>query len=141
MAHSSPFHISLILDSITIPAILCNEVYKLQKLIEVGTTISILLATIIILMTSIVPTVLLPLRFGWLVTYYIALPVFVTYIPLVLLLVVHLPLPLMIVRLCQKHQGRRKVSYGECDQATVHAEVQWLEHNAPAQSHHLESIT
>jgi len=92
---------------------------NLQKLIEVGITVSIfLLATIFILLTSIVPTKL-PLRFGWLVTWCITLPVFFALIPLVLLLAVHLPLSLMIVRLCQKHQRRRNVSYGERDQATV----------------------
>jgi len=92
---------------------------KLQKLIEVGITVSIfLLATIFLLITSIVST-MLPLTFGWWVTWCIAAPVFFALIPLALLLAVHLPLPLMIVRLCQKHQGRRNVSYGECDQATV----------------------
>jgi len=87
---------------------------KLQKLIEVGITVSILLlGTIFILITSVVPTIL-PLRyFGWLVTYFIASPVFIAFIPLVLLLAVHLPIPLMIVRLCQKHPGCRNVSYGE----------------------------
>ena len=92
---------------------------KLQKLIELGITVSILLLTaIFILITSIVPTKL-PLRFDWLVTYCIAAPVSLALISLVLLLVVHLPLSKMIVRLCQKHPGRRNVSYGERDQATV----------------------
>ena len=92
---------------------------KLQKLIEVGITVSILLLTaIFLLITSIVPTKL-PLRFGWLVTSCIAAPVFVALIPLVLLLAIHLPLSLMIVRLCQKDQGCRNLSYGERDQATV----------------------
>ena len=98
---------------------------KLQKLIEVGLTVSIILLTVIfILITSVLP-ITLPLKFGWLVTYFIALPVFVALIPLVLLLVVHLPLSLMIVRLCQKYQGRRNVSYGECDQATVQKCTGW----------------
>jgi len=92
---------------------------KLQKLIEAGITVFIvLLGAIFIIITSVVPS-MLPLRFGWLVTYGIALPVFVALIPLVLLLAVHLPLPLMIVRLCQKDQGCRNLSNGERDQATV----------------------
>ena len=92
---------------------------KLQKLIEVGITVSImLLGTIFILIISIDPTKL-SRKFGWWVTHCIATPVFLAFIPLVLLLAVHLPLSKMIVRLCQKHQGRRNVSYGECDQATV----------------------
>ena len=98
---------------------------KLQKLIEVGLTVSIILLTVIfILITSVLP-ITLPPKFGWLVTYFIALPVFVALIPLVLLLVVHLPLSLMIVRLCQKYQGRRNVSYGECDQATAQKCTGW----------------
>ena len=92
---------------------------KLQKLIEVDITVSImLLDAIFIPITSIVST-MLPLQFGWWVTWCIVPTVFVALIPLVLLLVIHLPLPLMIVCLCQKHQGRRNVSYGERDQATV----------------------
>jgi len=76
---------------------------KLQKLVKMGTTASILsLAAIVILIIMLVVPTKRSLQFGWFVTYDIALPVFFTLVPLLLLLAIHLPLSLMIVRLCQR---------------------------------------
>ena len=96
---------------------------KLQKLIDITVSI-MLLDAIYIPITSIVST-MLPLQFGWWVTWCIVSTVFVALIPLVLLLAVHLPLSKMIAHLCQKHQGHRNVSHGEHDQATAQKCTGW----------------
>ena len=96
---------------------------KLQKLIEVGITYSILSLTFL-LMATITTSTKEPV-YGWWVAYSIATPVIITLIPLVLLLVIHLPLSSVITRLCHKHQKRTDVLDGERDQATVHRSSGW----------------
>ena len=104
---------------------------KLQKLIELGITDSILslsfLALVFVLwpleviLTAAINSATKQPLFGLWVAYGMATPVIITLVPLVLLLTIHLPLSLMIIHVCYKHPRRSNVLYGERDQATVHS--------------------